>query len=190
MSRSAPKSAFKPGDARINRGGRPKKHRKLLEELIGEGGEEGYRELKRIAQGQVSYKKLVREPSPHEDSLSAAHIPYVEVFPDWKLRAEIWMFLVEQLNGKAPSSLEVSGTVTHEHEHNLSEETLSKMPTEQLERLAGHFAAIEAEFAVAEGEEAAPALPSHTLTPELKEATVSAPVEPVKVGLGIRFFKG
>jgi hypothetical protein len=194
MPEGGGRGRFQKGDSRINRGGRPKKFRAILEELIGEGGEEAYRELKAIAKGEVSYTKLVREPAPHEDSASAAHIPTVEVFPDWKVRADVWKFLIEQLNGKAQSSLEVSGSIDHNHEHTISPETLAGMSTEQLLRIERNLEAIEAEFEVAEkGLDQVPALPAVTepvssvLTPTVQPSTVPSEVAPAP---RLKFFKG
>lgn len=194
MPEGGGRGRFQTGDSRINRGGRPKKFRKVLEELIGEGGEEAYRELKAIAKGEVSYSKLVREPAPHEDSASAALIPTVKVFPDWKVRADIWKFLVEQLNGKAQSSLEVSGSIEHNHEHSISPETLAGMSTEQLLRIERNLEAIEAEFEVAEkGLDQVPALEAgatpEPLTPTVHQSTVTREVEPVPAPR-LKLFKG
>src|SRR5688572_7421399 len=70
---------FRPGQSG-NPGGRPRSERKLLQRMFGESGEKLYRELEVI---------LFNPKTPV------------------KLRADVAMFLVERLHGKAAQSVEV-----------------------------------------------------------------------------------
>ena len=63
-----------------NPGGRPRSERKLLERTFGESGEKLYLELQTLLNDRTTAKKL---------------------------RADIAMFLIERLHGKAPQSVEV-----------------------------------------------------------------------------------
>ena len=70
---------FMPGQSG-NPGGRPRSERKLLERTFGESGEKLYLELQTLLNDRTTAKKL---------------------------RADIAMFLIERLHGKAPQSVEV-----------------------------------------------------------------------------------
>jgi hypothetical protein len=70
---------FLPGQSG-NPGGRPRSERKLLERMFGEAGETLYRELETLLGDRTTPKKL---------------------------RADIAMFLIERLHGKAPQHIDV-----------------------------------------------------------------------------------
>lgn len=97
-----------------NPAGRPKGHKAVLRELIGEHGVEAYRQIKRIADGELTFEKLAREPTAQEDIASAALIPLVRVVPTVRERLDAWTFLVEQLNGKSTAHVDLHAKVENE----------------------------------------------------------------------------
>lgn len=103
------------GSGSPNPGGRKKAHRAYLRQLLGERGERAYDAILDIAEGRTSFEVLAREPGPEEDFASAAQIPIVRKVPSIRERLDAWEFLAEQLNGKAPQSIEVEGEITHTH---------------------------------------------------------------------------
>ncbi len=136
------------GTRALNPGGRPstKANRAILERLIGKGGERAYEAVLDIAEGRTTIETLAREPRPHEDSVAAALIPVVKRAPSIRERLDAWTFLIEQLNGKSPSSLDVSvdGEVRHTsgpEYRALTDEDLSSL--EKLLRRARYEAAEE-----------------------------------------------
>lgn len=99
--------ALLKGTAAINPGGRKKAFRTYLKELIGERGEKAYDGILAIAQGKTTIRALAREPGPNEDAHSAAMIPVVTKVPSIRERLDAWIFLTEQLNGKATQGIEM-----------------------------------------------------------------------------------
>lgn len=94
-----------------NPNGRPKGHKAVLRELIGEFGTKAYRGILDIAEGRTSIKVLAREPGPTEDAMSAALIPIVEKVPSIRERLDAWEFLAEALNGKATQAIDLHASV-------------------------------------------------------------------------------
>lgn len=72
---------FQPGQSG-NPGGRPRSERKILERMFGEAGQDLYRELNTLLRNRKTAAKL---------------------------RAQIAMFLIERLHGKAPMNVHVEG---------------------------------------------------------------------------------
>jgi hypothetical protein len=104
-----------------NPAGRPKGHKAVLRGLIGEHGQKGYELIWKIANGELSFQKLVRDPGPAEDAASAATlIPLVTVVPTIRERLDAAEFLIEQLNGKATATLDVNTTIETSHKFDLS----------------------------------------------------------------------
>lgn len=94
-----------------NPNGRPKGHKAVLRELIGEFGTKAYRGILDIAEGRTTIKVLAREPGPTEDSMSAALIPIIEKVPSIRERLDAWEFLAEALNGKATQAIDLHASV-------------------------------------------------------------------------------
>lgn len=120
-----------PGAGRPNR----RASRRILEELIGEGGEKAYKAILDIAEGRTSIEVLAREPKPHEDSISVSMIPTVRKVPSIRERLDAWTILAEHLNGKPPSSLDITVDDQREPERRPNYRTLSDADLSNLEQL-------------------------------------------------------
>jgi hypothetical protein len=99
------KGRLLPGSAPVPGTGRPRQHRSYLRELIGQRGEKAYDGILAVAEGRLTFSRLVREPHAYEDAHAVTLIPTVKVVPSIRERMDAWTFLAEQLNGK--SSIEV-----------------------------------------------------------------------------------
>lgn len=159
-------SAGLPGAGRPNR----RASRKILEELIGEGGEKAYRAILDIAEGKISIETLAREPKPHEDSISVSMIPTVRKVPSIRERLDAWTILAEHLNGKPPSSLDITVDDAREPERRPNYRTLSDADLSNLEQLLTKAKGateeeIDAEIVI----EQPPALPADTAIDNLGE---------------------
>lgn len=159
-------SAGLPGAGRPNR----RASRKILEELIGEGGEKAYRAILDIAEGKISIETLAREPKPHEDSISVSMIPTVRKVPSIRERLDAWTILAEHLNGKPPSSLDITVDDAREPERRPNYRTLSDADLSNLEQLLTKAKGateeeIDAEIVI----EQPPALPADTAIDNLAE---------------------
>jgi hypothetical protein len=113
-----------------NPAGRPKGHKAVLRELIGEYGHKAYAAILDIAEGRVSIEVLAREPGPTEDSMSAALIPIVKKVPSIRERLDAWEFLAEALNGKATQAIDLHASV-----ETASKVDLGKLDDEHLVQL-------------------------------------------------------
>lgn len=147
------------GSGSPNPGGRKKAHRAYLRQLLGERGERAYDAILDIAEGRTSFEVLAREPGPNEDLGSAAQIPIVRRVPSIRERLDAWEFLAEQLNGKAPQSIEVEGEITHTHAV-VDVTKLAARKLDELERLLDE-AAIEGDGEIVDSNAVA-VLPSNT----------------------------
>lgn len=107
IKRDPKTGALLKGSAPINPGGRKKAHRTYLKQLIGERGEKAYDGILAVAEGRTTIRALAREPGPSEDAHSVALIPIVTKVPSVRERLDAWIFLVEQLNGKATVGIEM-----------------------------------------------------------------------------------
>ncbi len=128
---------YKPGQSG-NPGGRKHAFRGYLKQLLGEHGEKGYDAILAMCKGEatVDVEKVDEYGQKSIEKRAASH----------RERLDGWIFLVEQLNGKSVSSLDVSAEITHRVE---SVRDYSKVTDDELtalERTLAKMEATDAEF--------------------------------------------
>lgn len=129
LVRRGPGKPFAKGDPRINKAGKPRGFGRYIREVTGESGEALFAIAWKIARGKLRAEDWVV-------TKMGEAVP-VDKKPSIRERLDAVKFLAEHGFGKAPASLNVTGTIQHIAQHDLSR--LSETELEQLDALVNRI---------------------------------------------------